>query len=280
MAGTLFVVATPIGHLDDITLRALRVLKEVAVVAAEDTRRTGNLLRHYGIPTKLVSLHQHNEVSRSKDLIERLIQGDSIAVATDAGTPGIADPGAKLVRQARHAGVRVEAVPGPSAVSAAISLSGLEDTPFTFLGFPPVRSNDRKQWFSRVERLRAESALVFFEAPHRIQRTLGDLSFLGNQSILAFRELTKVHEEALEGPVSVLADALSDPKGEFTVVIPRYQPDSIEVAPATDEELGVLFDQLVQTCEAANNREAARLVGKRFGLSTRDVYQRLKKSPR
>ena len=280
MAGTLFVVATPIGHLDDITLRALRVLKEVALVAAEDTRRTGNLLRHYGIPTKLISLHQHNEIYRSKDLISRLLQGDSIAIATDAGTPGIADPGAGLVRQARQAGVRIEAVPGPSAVSTAISLSGLEDTPFMFVGFPPVKSHDRKLWLSRVERLRTEAALVFFEAPHRIQRTLRDLSLLGNQSILVFRELTKVHEEALEGPVSTLVDALSDPKGEFTVVIPRFLSDATETITASDAELGSVFDQLVQNGEALNNRAAARLVGKKFGLSTRDVYQRLKKSPR
>src|SRR5918993_3395259 len=147
LAGTLFVVATPIGNLEDITLRALRILKEVDLVAAEDTRRTGNLLRHYGIRTPLISLHEHNEHQRGEDLVQRLRAGSAIAVVSDAGTPSISDPGARLVRAARDAGLRVDPVPGPSAITAALSASGLNVDKFAFAGFPPVRSSDRKKWF-------------------------------------------------------------------------------------------------------------------------------------
>src|SRR5262245_25476371 len=176
MAGTLFVVATPIGHLEDISARALRVLREVALVAAEDTRRTGNLLRHFGIPTRLISLHRHNEGQRVAALVERLARGDSVALVSDAGTPGIADPGAAVVRQARAAGIRVEPIPGPSAVAAAISVAGLEDSRFVFLGFPPTRSKDRKRWFEDLQTLRRHAPVVFFEAPHRIRETIAELA--------------------------------------------------------------------------------------------------------
>ena len=171
--GTLFVVATPIGNLEDITLRALRVLRESALVAAEDTRRTGNLLRHYQIQTPLLSLHEHNEQRRAARIVERLQAGDSVALVSDAGTPGISDPGAGLVRSARDAGCRVEAIPGPSAVTAVLSAAGIQFERFVFAGFPPVRSKDRKLWFGWVASL--ESApVVCFEAPHRIRKTLED----------------------------------------------------------------------------------------------------------
>src|SRR5688572_21832825 len=139
LTGTLFVVATPIGNLEDITLRALRILKEVDLVAAEDTRRTGNLLRHYDIHTPLISLHEHNEFQRTDELVARLQTGDSVAVVSDAGTPGISDPGARLVRAARQAGVRVDPIPGPSAITAILSASGVALGRFAFAGFPPVR---------------------------------------------------------------------------------------------------------------------------------------------
>src|SRR6185436_70073 len=173
MPGTLYVVATPIGNLEDVTLRALRTLREVSLIAAEDTRRTARLLQHYSISTRTTSLHAHNERDRTPALIERLSAGESIALVSDAGTPLISDPGQTLVGAARAAGIRVESIPGPSAVMAALSSSGLETPEFVFLGFPPARSKDRKIWF---ESLRSQSRLaVFFEAPHRIRRTLVDL---------------------------------------------------------------------------------------------------------
>jgi len=275
MAGTLFVVATPIGHLEDISGRALRVLREVALVAAEDTRRTGNLLRHFSIPTRILSLHEHNERSRAPELLARLRRGESVALVSDAGTPGVSDPGAELVRLAREAGVRVEPVPGPSAVATAISLSGLEDPEFAFLGFPPVRPKDRKQWFERLARLRLDLAIVCFEAPHRIQRTLEELANYVKQPILLFRELTKLHEECLTGPPSELAARLHHTQGEFTLVIPRAERTSTEtmaVSPDTlRHEIGLVTEK-----DACSKRAAARKVAEKFGLSTKFVYEAVK----
>lgn len=279
MAGTLFVVATPIGHLDDITVRALRVLREVDLVAAEDTRRTGNLLRHFDIPTRLISVHAHNERSRAIDLIRDLKQGRSVALVSDAGTPGISDPGAEVVRLARHEGIRVEAVPGASAVAAAVSVAGLADTPFVFLGFPPTRSKDRKNWLERAARLHHEAALVFFEAPHRIRVTLGAIALLTDQSILVMRELTKLHEEVLEGPPNAIAERLSEPRGEFTVVVPVAQVVENKDVQVDLSAVAEVFGHMTTTEVGSSNREIAREVGKRFGLSTRKVYELLKKSP-
>jgi 16S rRNA (cytidine1402-2'-O)-methyltransferase len=271
MAGTLYVVATPIGHLDDITVRALRVLREVSVVAAEDTRRTGNLLRHFGIPTRLVSLHQHNERVRGAALIEQMNLGQSVALVTDAGTPGISDPGSTLVRLARGENIRVEPVPGASAVATAVSVAGLEEGTFAFVGFPPVRSNDRKQWFERLERLRAETAVVFFEAPHRIRRTLEDLNLV-KQPILVCRELTKVHEEVLSGTPADLLARLPDPQGEFTIVIPPVDRSERLSEPVDKQQVVNEFCHLTANVRASR-REVAREVGKKFGLSTREVYE-------
>lgn len=278
MAGTLFVVATPIGHLDDITLRALRVLREVTVVAAEDTRRTGNLLRHFGIPTRLVSLHAHNEHVRALALVEQLARGESVALVSDAGTPGISDPGAELVRLARSRDIRIEAIPGPSAVAAAVSIAGLEGVPFVFLGFPPIRSKDRDSWFSKAKRFHAEAALVFFEAPHRIRQTLKDLAILGEQPILVCRELTKIHEETLSGPASALAVSIEHPQGEFTVVVPMQQTQENQRVEIDVDAVTRAFGRLTEI-GGLSKRAVAREVGREFGLSTRQVYELANKSP-
>src|SRR3954466_6829815 len=169
MAGILYVVATPIGNLEDVTLRALRVLREVSLIAAEDTRRTARLLQHYSISTRTTSLHEHNERSRTPALIARLEAGESVALVSDAGTPIVSDPGTHLVASAHAAGVRVEPVPGPSAVVAALSASGLGQGEFVFVGFPPSRSNARQRWFTH---LAAETrVIILYEAPHRIIST-------------------------------------------------------------------------------------------------------------
>jgi 16S rRNA (cytidine1402-2'-O)-methyltransferase len=269
MAGTLFVVATPIGHLDDITLRALAVLRSVAVVAAEDTRRTGQLLRHFGIETPLISLHAHNERLRCRDLLARLQAGTSVAVVSDAGTPGLSDPGALVVREARAHGYRVEPVPGPSAITAALSVAGIEETPFAFLGFPPTRLNDRKKWFASLATRQSELTTVFFEAPHRIKQTLEELESYVVQPIFLMRELTKVHEEVLHGPIESLMEALTSPRGEFTVIVPRADP----VTPAvTDAELRAVFGQTTELFPAASRRELVRRVAEQFRVPVRRVY--------
>src|SRR5262249_32827832 len=165
MPGTLFVVATPIGNLEDITVRALRVLREVSVIAAEDTRRTAHLLARYGIETPMTSLHEHNEAGKSRVLIDRLRRAESVALVSDAGTPTVSDPGGLLIGAAIDAGVKIEAVLGPSALLAALASSGLPTDCFTFLGFPPVRGKARKTWMERLQTVRG--TIVFFEAPHR-----------------------------------------------------------------------------------------------------------------
>ena len=218
MPGTLFVVATPIGNLDDITLRALRVLREVAIIAAEDTRRTGHLLLRHGIATPTTSLHEHNERQKTPALVARLQAGESVALVSDAGTPTISDPGTALIQAAIDAEIRVEPIPGPNAAIAAVAASGLAFESFTFMGFPPVRSKDRKSWFARLRAL--PGVIVFYEAPHRLDRTLQEvIETIGDRPGLVARELTKVHEELVRGPISALSGRLRSHKGEFTVVI-------------------------------------------------------------
>ncbi|HUE88621.1 MAG TPA: 16S rRNA (cytidine(1402)-2'-O)-methyltransferase [Vicinamibacterales bacterium] len=271
--GTLFVVATPIGNLEDITLRALRVLREVALVAAEDTRRTGNLLRHYQIETPLVSLHEHNEHQRIAPLVRRLQDGESIAVVSDAGTPGISDPGARLVRAAREAAIRVDAIPGPSAITAVLSASGLSFERFAFAGFPPVRSKNRTQWFQWVASL-ADVPVVCFEAPHRIRRFLADAGgILAERPIILARELTKAHEEWWMGAGEVLE------RGEFVVIIGQKTEISATQAGIDDADIALLFGRITETMPAAATRRATvRAVAAQLGLPVRAVYEALERA--
>jgi 16S rRNA (cytidine1402-2'-O)-methyltransferase len=222
MPGTLYVVATPIGNLEDITLRALRVLREVDVIACEDTRRTRVLLARHQVATATVSYHEHNHRTRGPELVRRLCAGGSVALVTDAGTPGLSDPGFRLVRQARAAGVPVVPVPGPSAVAAALSASGVPADRFVFEGFLPARPGRR---LSRLRELAAlEMTLVLYESPHRILATLEALAeVFGDREIVVARELTKQFEEIVAAPAEVHRVRLADTggaRGEFTVVVP------------------------------------------------------------
>src|SRR5687768_214696 len=197
-AGTLFVVATPIGNLEDITLRALRVLREVAVIAAEDTRRTARLLAHHGIPTPTLSFHEHNTRARVPMLLKKLLAGNDVALVSDAGTPGVSDPGAELVAACVEAGVPVEPVPGASAPLAAAVASGFPLVPISLYGFAPARSKDRALWLQDLRNI--THTVVFFEAPHRIRLALRELvDVFGERPIVVARELTKVHQEFLRG---------------------------------------------------------------------------------
>ncbi len=221
--GTLYVVATPIGNLDDLSLRAARVLGEVALIAAEDTRHTGKLLAHYQIATPLISLHEHNESERTTDLLARLARGESVALVSDAGTPLISDPGYELVRAARSAGLRVEAVPGPCAAVAALSVSGLAPDRFVFEGFPPARHGARRE---RLEQLLNETrTLIFYESPHRIVETLADMAAVFGDTRIAVlaRELTKQFETVLGGTLAELcARVRAEPdqqRGEMVILV-------------------------------------------------------------
>jgi 16S rRNA (cytidine1402-2'-O)-methyltransferase len=219
--GTLYVVATPIGNLEDITLRALRVLKEVALIACEDTRRTRGLLTHFGIHAEVTSYFEHNRLRKGARLLETLQAGRSVALVTDAGTPGISDPGFQLVRQAREAGVPVVPVPGPSAVVAALSASGVPADRFVFDGFLPVKPGRRRH---RLEALRdLEMTVVCYESPHRILATLEAIAAVfGERPIVVARELTKQFEEIVRGSAAAVRERLGSgtARGEFTVIIP------------------------------------------------------------
>ena len=217
--GTLCLVATPIGHLEDITLRALRVLREAQRIYAEDTRRSGVLLRHHGVDARPISLHAHNENARIREVVAALEGETSIALISDAGSPLVSDPGIRLVAAVAEAGHRVEAIPGPSAVIAALSVSGVAPHPFAFLGFLPRRSGARR---TRLEEYRErKETLVLFESPHRIGALLEDArETLGARRACVARELTKIHEEVARGTLEELAERFADgARGEITLVI-------------------------------------------------------------
>jgi 16S rRNA (cytidine1402-2'-O)-methyltransferase len=271
MPGTLFVVATPIGNLEDITLRALRVLREVQVIAAEDTRRTARLLARHAISTPTVSFHEHNTRTRLPQLLVRLQRGESVALVTDAGTPGISDPGTELVQACIEAGVTVDPIPGVSAPLAAAVASGFPLMPLTILGFPPPRSKDRSDWFKYI--CKVSNTVTFFEAPHRIANTLLAVAdVLGDRPICVARELTKVHQQFLRGTASEIVNQLqSAPKGEFTIVIGPLTTISGPATDQSDEAIAVEFG-LITELGRMTRREAVTATAKRLGLPSRDVY--------
>ena len=276
MPGTLYVVATPIGNLEDVTLRAIRVLREVAVIAAEDTRRTARLLQHYSISTPTTSLHEHNEHARVAGLIERLSAGESIALVSDAGTPLISDPGARLVAAAHGAGIRVEPVPGASAITALLSAAGIGGEGFVFAGFPPSRASGRKAW---LQGLKEESRpVVVYEAPHRILATLAAIAEeLGERQIGVGRELTKAHEQLAIRPISAWLEDPPPERGEFVLVIGPADPHLGEQPPRPgDANLAELFGQLTEN-GGLGRREALRELSRRHGMTSRDVFAALER---
>jgi 16S rRNA (cytidine1402-2'-O)-methyltransferase len=277
MPGTLFVVATPIGNLEDITARALRILREVALIAAEDTRRTSHLLSRYSIDTPTTSLHQHNERQKTATLVDRLKRGESIALVSDAGTPVVSDPGQYLIRTAIDAGVRVEAIPGPSAVMAALAASGLDSDTFSFLGFPPIRVKDRAEWFDRLRRI--QGTVVFFEAPHRIKSTLEELlARIGDRPAVMCRELTKIHETLVRGPISSLLRSVGDVRGELTVVVELglIAENDQALGPASERELAIQFGEITES-GGVTRRKAIGILARRHGRSPNDVYKAIEK---
>lgn len=273
MSGTLFVVATPIGNLEDITLRALRVLREVDLIACEDTRQTRKLLDRHGIAKPLVSYHEHNEQARSDELLKELQAGKSIALVSDAGTPLIADPGYRLVGQARALGVTVSPIPGPSALISALSTSGLPTDAFFFGGFLPAKQSQRRKMLEAVKSYTA--TLVFYEAPHRIIEALEDIAeILGPRPVTIARELTKIHEEFLSGDAAEVHRALTERpsiKGEITLMIGKSDAPAETAVP-----IETAFDRLIEA--GVPRMEAMKTVARERGLSKRDVYQKLRQA--
>jgi 16S rRNA (cytidine1402-2'-O)-methyltransferase len=277
MPGTLFVVATPIGNLEDVTARALRVLREVAVIAAEDTRRTSHLLARYAITTSTTSLHEHNEHRKTPSLIERLRRGDDVALVSDAGTPTISDPGQQLISAAIKADIRVEAVPGPNAAIAALAVSGFPSDMFAFMGFPPTRSKDRKQWFERTRTI--GGTVVFYEAPHRIQETLLQLQrTIGDQHVLVCRELTKKHEQLVRGPISAVLQELTVTKGELTVVVDiGHITDNASLEELSDTNALLEFGVLTNNSQISR-RQAINIIAKRHNIPPNQIYESIERA--
>jgi 16S rRNA (cytidine1402-2'-O)-methyltransferase len=264
----LYIIATPIGNLEDVTLRALRVLKEVDLIAAEDTRHTKKLLTHYGINTSLTSYHDHIETEKAPVLISQLRAGKSIALVSDAGTPGIADPGYRLVKGAVEAGISVVPIPGPSTVAALLSVGGLPTDRFVFEGFLPAKASQRRKTLQHLKQ--EERTLFFFESPHRLVDTLLDIAdIFGERPIVIGRELTKMYEEVLRGSVQELRSQLQDReiKGEIALLVGgATETVSNDDRPPLAEDIRYLRNQ------GLTLKEIAQTLGERRGISKREVY--------
>ena len=273
-SGTLYVVATPIGNLEDITLRAIRILKEVRLIAAEDTRRTRILLDKYAISTPLTSLYDQNEAEKSGLLIARLLMGEDVAYVSDAGTPGISDPGYILVREAVLRGIRVAPIPGASALIAALSVSGLPMDSFEFLGFLPSKSVRRRKLLTSLRE--GEKTLIFYESPHRLQASMKDIAeVLGDREVVVSREMTKIHEEFLRGPVGVVTAGIGNGavKGEVTLIVAGRTG---EIPECSDAELRRRCGQLRREAgEELSRRDMADRIAEETGVSRRRIYRLL-----
>jgi len=267
------VVATPIGNLEDLTLRALRVLREVDLVACEDTRRTGALLRRHGISTRMTSYFEQNERFKGQQILSALRSGQNVALVSDAGTPGVSDPGYRLVREARDAGIPVVPVPGPSAALAALSVSGLPTDRFLFVGFLPSRAGPRRRALDELAGV--TSTLVVYESPVRVMDALLDMiDAFGDREAFLCREATKVHEEYRRDRLSGIRQSLEgrdSVRGEIVLVVAGN--DGGTAAQGSDETLESMFTRL--TAEGRTRREAVKEVARRFGLPAREVYKRV-----
>jgi len=271
--GTLYVVATPIGNLEDITYRAVRVLKEADLIACEDTRHTAKLLHHYGIDKPTISYHEHNEAARAEELVAKLVEGQNIAQVSDAGMPGISDPGYRVISLAIERGVKVVPIPGASALVAALAASGLPTDSFQFLGFLPAKSGQRR---TLLETLRdAEYTTVVYEAPHRIAETMKDIvELLGaERPMVLARELTKVHEEFIRGSAGEILQRVQEHelKGEMTVVIGKGEGQQVAV-----KDIGQRLAEVMQEQKLDENA-ALKVVAKEQGISKSEAYRELQR---
>ncbi len=267
--GKLYIVATPIGNLEDITLRALRVLKEVDVIAAEDTRHSLRLLNHYGISRQLVSYWGEKEKVRAEETVSLLKAGKNVALISDAGTPGVADPGNVLIRRAWEEGIRVEPVPGPSAVIAALSVSGFSTEEFIFCGFLPAKQSRRRKLLEELSR--EKRTVVFYEAPHRILESFDDIAeIFGRRSTFLVREMTKMHEELMRGDAAGIRDRLegSVTAGEYVIVIEGRRDEKNRPGEEALKEIESLMKK------GLGRKEAVKRVAEEYGLSRKELYDR------
>ena len=267
--GTLYVVATPIGNLEDITLRALRTLKEVDLIAAEDTRHTRKLLTHFGISTPLLSYYKEKEQERTAVIINKLQEGQNVALVSDAGTPGISDPGSILVQNAVAENIRIEPIPGPSSLTAALSVAGIHDNTFVFIGFAPSRKKQRQDLLLSLSQ--EKKHMVFFEAPHRLQSFLQDcFTILGDRKLLWCRELTKMHEELTRDNIGSILSSLEDKKtkGESVLIISGAE-DEPQISETEIKELLIAYEKSGKL----SLKDAVQMITKAHNLSRSVVYR-------
>lgn len=267
---TLFLVATPLGNLEDFTPRAVRTLKNVSLIYCEDTRHSSKLLRHFGIETATTSLHEHNEDERVEEVIKRLEGGESVALVSDAGMPILSDPGFPITRAARQKGIKVEVIPGPFAASLALAASGIAPAPFAFYGFPPHRPGERAEFYRRVA-AHSMTAIVY-ESPMRVVESLRDaMESLGDVDATIGRELTKLHEEYMHGTLSELIERLSanEPRGEITIV---FAAAEIRAA-ASPDDVRAQFQKL--RSEGMKRSDAVRLLSDKYKLDRKELYKTL-----
>lgn len=269
MSGVLYIVATPIGNLEDTTFRAVRILKEVDLIAAEDTRHTRKLLNHFEISTPIISYYREKEAQRSDELVRRIEKGESIALVSDAGTPGISDPGSVLVNKVRQADLSIIPIPGPSALSAAVSCAGLVPGSFLFVGFAPPKSAQRRNLLKSLAA--SNQPLVFYESPHRIHRFIGDAAqILGDRKLLWAREISKKFEEIKESSLQVLADRIDSEKirGELVIIIHPGKQEEPE-----GENVEEILAWYLQNSELSM-KDVCKKVASDLGISRSDIYQR------
>ena len=271
MAGTLYLVATPIGNLDDITLRAINILKEVDIIAAEDTRHSLKLLNHLEISKPLISYHRHNEEVKSESLIEKLIDRKNIALITDAGTPGISDPGEEIVKLAIQNNIKVVPIPGACAFINALIASGMDTTEFTFLGFLPLNKKNRKEKLDKIKD--CANTCILYEAPHKLLSTLKDLSeILGNRKIVLAKELTKIYEDFITGTAFELLEKIENPKGEFVLVIEKSD-NSQDHAPNSLNTFSLEEHYLFYQKQGLEKNEIIKKIAKDKNVKKNEIYQ-------
>ena len=277
MAGTLYLCATPIGNLEDMTFRAVRILKEVDLIAAEDTRNSIKLLNHFDIKTPMTSYHEFNKYDKAKQLVEMMKEGKNIAIITDAGTPGISDPGEEVVRQCFEAGIQVTSLPGPAACITALTMSGQKTRRFCFEAFLP---KDKKEKVAVLEELKNETrTIIIYEAPHRLARTLKELrETLGNRQLTLCRELTKKYEEADKTTIDRAIEKYNEkePRGEYVLVIEGKSQEEIQEENKQKWESMTIEEHMEYYISQGNDKKSAmKLVAKDRGVSKRDIYNQL-----
>ncbi len=276
MAGELYIVATPIGNLEDITLRAIRTLKEVDIIAAEDTRQTLKLLNHLEISKPLISYHRHNEEIKTKELINKLLEGKNIALVSDAGTPVISDPGGEIVKEAIKEEIKIIPIPGPCALITALIASGMDAKEFTFIGFLPQNKKNRKEKLEQIKN--AENTLILYEAPHKLLQTLEELkSIIDKRKVVLARELTKIHEEFKMGTIEELQKNIINPKGEYVIIIEKNEKTKEQIKLENLNNLTIEEHYKYYEETGLDKKEIIKKVAKDRNLNKNEVYKKFLK---